>query len=433
MDSWTDDQIQAMRIGGNAKFRERMAAAGVPSNLSISQKYNSEVAAAYKAALKEEVSGKPFPQLPRYTPSNPSTSSSVSGSASSSNGGAYRTSTDSKGVEALSGESESDYVARQTRLREEARARMQAKFGQNGMQGIGSGGETKAPVNNYSNGGDYTESLSSAFSMLSSTVSSAASSVSSTIQQQDLGSKVSSGWNSLSSTLSDPNLTSSVKESASSGWGALSSQASSLWNSTTNSGSSENGISGLHSNLSSTGKYGQGISGGSSNNSSDHKADDWFANELSNQSTSNSKPPMSSTAAHASSAITSAPRNGGDVNGVEALPGETDAEYVARQNRLKEEAKARMKAKFGQGGMQGLGSSSSSFSSQSGFQRSAPPAAPVTKQPTLSGNNNSDSAVSVSRKNHTPNPVAAAPTRQPIKPKVKKPIEKDSMFAEFGL
>jgi len=54
---------------------------------------------------------------------------------------------DANGVEALEGETEAEYVARQTRLREEAAARMRAKFGGSGglnggmhMGGIGSGG-----------------------------------------------------------------------------------------------------------------------------------------------------------------------------------------------------------------------------------------------------------------------------------------------------
>jgi len=52
---------------------------------------------------------------------------------------------DTSGVEALPGESEADYVARQTRLREEAAARMRAKFGGSGglngrMGGVGSSG-----------------------------------------------------------------------------------------------------------------------------------------------------------------------------------------------------------------------------------------------------------------------------------------------------
>lgn len=52
---------------------------------------------------------------------------------------------DSQGVEALAGESEAEYVARQHRLREEAAARMRAKFGTSGglngrLGGVGSDG-----------------------------------------------------------------------------------------------------------------------------------------------------------------------------------------------------------------------------------------------------------------------------------------------------
>ena len=45
-----------------------------------------------------------------------------------------------------------------------------------------------------------------------------------------------------------------------------------------------------------------------------------------------------------------------DPNGMERLPGESDADYIARQTRLRDEAKARMAAKFGGGGMGGVGS-----------------------------------------------------------------------------
>ena len=43
-----------------------------------------------------------------------------------------------------------------------------------------------------------------------------------------------------------------------------------------------------------------------------------------------------------------------DASGVEALEGESEAEYVARQNRLREEAAERMRQKFGaSGGLNG--------------------------------------------------------------------------------
>jgi len=52
---------------------------------------------------------------------------------------------------------------------------------------------------------------------------------------------------------------------------------------------------------------------------------------------------------------------GEDPNGMERLTGESDEEYIARQTRLRAEAKSRMAAKFGGGGgrMGGVGSDSS--------------------------------------------------------------------------
>ncbi|NCP90841.1 MAG: hypothetical protein GW827_11490, partial [Flavobacteriales bacterium] len=50
---------------------------------------------------------------------------------------------------------------------------------------------------------------------------------------------------------------------------------------------------------------------------------------------------------------------GEDPNGIERLTGESEEQYISRQTRLRDEAKARMAAKFGGGGMGGVGSSSS--------------------------------------------------------------------------
>ena len=48
-----------------------------------------------------------------------------------------------------------------------------------------------------------------------------------------------------------------------------------------------------------------------------------------------------------------------DPNGAEALPGESTRDYIARQEKLKTEARARMRAKFGSGGLGGVGSDGS--------------------------------------------------------------------------
>lgn len=65
----------------------------------------------------------------------------LSSISSHSSGGGAKGAPDPNGMERLPGESDADYIARQTRLRDEAKARMAAKFGGGGMGGVGSGGE----------------------------------------------------------------------------------------------------------------------------------------------------------------------------------------------------------------------------------------------------------------------------------------------------
>jgi hypothetical protein len=55
---------------------------------------------------------------------------------------------DPSGIERLSGESDEQYVMRQTRLRDEARARMAAKFGGGGLSGVGSSTMSAPPSGN---------------------------------------------------------------------------------------------------------------------------------------------------------------------------------------------------------------------------------------------------------------------------------------------
>ncbi|RLN70148.1 hypothetical protein BBJ28_00022253 [Nothophytophthora sp. Chile5] len=295
MDSWTDKQVLQMQKGGNEAFREAFATAGVPTDLSISEKYNTPQAEAYRQRLTAVVEGRAPPSLPRYDPSMRKPASSSFSSASYAGGGAAGG--DTRGVEALKGESEQDYVARQIQLREEARARMAAKFGGNGMQGIGSGGETRAPPSASGGLGD----LSGAFSYLSTTVTTAASSAASLVKDKDLGSKVSSGWSYVQSTISDPALSQNVKSSASTGWSALSSGASMLLHtaqtvvdSTVGSGSASSGSGGLGSafprtnaELPATGKY-QGMGSSSMDSSSrDHDNDSWLDSQLGGSQSSN--------------------------------------------------------------------------------------------------------------------------------------------------
>lgn len=94
----------APQQGGNDSFREAFAAAGVPKDLSISQKYNTPQAEAYRKRLTALVEGGAAVALPRW---DPSSMRPAAGSTSGGHGAG-----DDRGMEALKGESEQDYVAR---------------------------------------------------------------------------------------------------------------------------------------------------------------------------------------------------------------------------------------------------------------------------------------------------------------------------------
>lgn len=98
MDSWTDKQIRQMQLGGNEHFRSEFATAGVPTTLSIQQKYNTPQASAFRERLSSLADGKPAVSLPKWD-------ASMMPQKASSGG-------DEKGMEALKGESEADYIAR---------------------------------------------------------------------------------------------------------------------------------------------------------------------------------------------------------------------------------------------------------------------------------------------------------------------------------
>mmetsp|Transcript_110410 Transcript_110410/g.235819 ORF Transcript_110410/g.235819 Transcript_110410/m.235819 type:complete len:433 (+) Transcript_110410:118-1416(+) len=120
MDSWTEKQIRAMETsGGNDGFVSFMQSRGIQKSMPIATKYNSKQAAYYKERLSRRLDGKTEP------PPDPGNYDPVSGG-------------DALGAEALPGETPEQYNERQQRLREAARERMRAKFGQGGMSGVGS-------------------------------------------------------------------------------------------------------------------------------------------------------------------------------------------------------------------------------------------------------------------------------------------------------
>lgn len=326
MDSWTDKQLALMQNGGNDKCNEYLKRHGIDARTPIKQKYESPVAQLYKEVLKARVEGRPEPtELPKPKPRAPYKPSPASGGSVGGGGGG-----DPSGMERLPGETDQQYIARQTRLRDEAKARMAAKFGGSGMGGVGSGGRTGSMAGigsnpNYNPNGGY-----------------GGVGVDSVVS--GIGSGIGNAFNFAASIVNDDatrqsvaNLGSSVKSTGASFWGGLTSTVSNV--STSIAQPQDDGMADLQrqfqakASTSTTGsKY-----GGFGSDSVSAAAGGFGA----------SGPSMGGPSAGAE-----APGlPGEDRNGVGRLTGETDQQYIARQTRLREEAKARMAAKFGGGGL----------------------------------------------------------------------------------
>ncbi|KAL3799473.1 hypothetical protein HJC23_013928 [Cyclotella cryptica] len=404
MDSWTPQQLSIMKLGGNQNCQAYLSSKGILPSTPIKAKYESDAAQLYKEILKARSEGRPEPTaLPPKTQNNNAyrPMSSVSSSVA---GGGSKGAPDPNGMERLPGESDADYVARQTRLRDEARARMAAKFGGGGMAGVGAsrmGGIGSDPSYNpntgYSGGvPDFSSASSAVFSGLGSAfgaIGTVASSVTAAVQDP-----------TTQRQLAD--LTSGVASTAGSFWGSLSAGASSLVNSVTapdGMGGSD-GLEDLqrqfHSqrNANPSSKY-AGFGSDNVMNSMGGGGGGAVPDFLSGPST-----------------LTEArPGPGEDPNGIERLSGESDEQYVMRQTRLRDEAKARMAAKFGGGGMAGVGSSSGGFGGGGGnYSSSASMSAPS------SGNFNS-----VVQQSRTPAPSSGNVAKIKV-------TSGDDFFANFG-
>lgn len=60
MDKWSNEQLQYMKLGGNAKCKEFFKKHGIPNSMSINDRYHTDVAASYKEKLKCLVNGTPW-------------------------------------------------------------------------------------------------------------------------------------------------------------------------------------------------------------------------------------------------------------------------------------------------------------------------------------------------------------------------------------
>lgn len=402
MDSWTEKQLALMKNGGNKKCNDYLKSKGIDPRTPVKPKYENDIAQLYKEKLKARVEGRPEPTSlppPRNKRAAAPSSAPANIGGFGSGGGAQMGSNDANGMERMTGETDQQYIARQTRLREEARARMKAKFGNNGgrMGGVGSSMQGIGSNPNYNPGSGY-----GGYGVGAPDMDNVINSVSGAF---------STGLSLVSSAVKDPAV-SQFTSTATAYGGTLASTATSVggsfWNSlkstvgeVASSVSQPDGNDGLaalqrdiQSHKPTTSKY-SGF--GSTNTSSmNPSSSSMFDNFGSNSGAMNSMPQQN----RVNGAVTPPPSGGvsmqeapglpgEDRNGMERLTGESDEQYVVRQTRLRDEAKARMAAKFGGGGLSSAGPSSSSYtpsvsrptsapSSGNGFSRMAPVPAPAT-------------------------------------------------------
>ena len=223
MDSWTDPQLALMKKGGNANCASYLSKNGILPSTPIKQKYESGPAQLYKEVLKARVAGLPEPtSLP--TPAPRSTGSTRStGSMGSSSGDRG----DPNGMERLKGETEAQYVARQTRLREEAKARMAAKFGGGGMGSMRSMGSSGGRMAGIGSDSSYDPNRGGYGAGAGLDVDSVVSGLGSAFAT--LGSYGQQGMSTISSYANDPNLKDNVNRSYNTGLAT----GASMWSSMT--------------------------------------------------------------------------------------------------------------------------------------------------------------------------------------------------------
>jgi len=421
MDSWSPKQLAIMKTGGNTKCASYLTSKGVNASTPLKPKYESPAAQLYKEILKARVEGRPEPtELPK--PKVRTGGTHFAGSIGK--GGA-----DANGMERLSGETDEQYIARQNRLKEEARKRMASKFGGSGglggsMGGVGSGGSRMSGIGSNPNynphsgygggpGGVDMDGLVAGFGSALSSFGSVAKVA------------ASSAANSAQSMMSDKetqrqlqNMSSSIATTGGSIWNTFSTSVTSVAASL----SQPDGLDGLND-------FNQQMS--SQRTASGSKYSGFGSDTMSAGGMPNNG--ANYGGASPASALQEAPgAPGEDRNGIERLTGESDEQYVLRQTRLRDEAKARMAAKFGGGS---LSSASSSLPTASATSSIAFAQNKVTAPSSGNGYNN----ITAPSSGNFGGGVRSAPTsgnwNEKVKPKpaVKLDVDaNDDFFASFG-
>jgi len=373
MDSWTEKQMALMKNGGNKKCNDYLKSKGISPDTPVKAKYESDVAQLYKEILKARVEGRPEPtSLPPLR--NKRATAPSSAGIGSGGGGGQMGSNDPNGLERLRGETDQQYIARQTRLKAEAKARMQTKFGNNGgrMGGVGSSSMQGIGSNsNYNpNGGGYgiaAPDMDNVISSVSGVFSSGLSMVSSAVNDQSTRDSVSNLANTATSV--GGSFASTATSVGGSFWNSLKTTVGDVATAVSKPDGAD-GLAALNRDVQSQMPMKSKYSGFGStdttsmNPSSSSMFDNFGSNSIGMGGISQQQPRRGADTppTSAGGALQEAPGlPGEDKNGMERLTGETDEQYVMRQTRLRDEAKARMAAKFGGGGMSSAGPSSSTY------------------------------------------------------------------------
>jgi len=416
MDSWTPKQLTTMKKGGNGKCAAYLTSKGVNKKTPIKQKYESPVAQLYKEILKARVEGRPEPtELPK--PKNSSNGANFAGSAG-------KAGDDANGMERLTGETDQQYIARQTRLKEEARKRMSAKFGGNrggSMSGVGSGGGRMAGIGSDPNynphsgfggaGGVDMDGLVAGFGSALSSFGSVAKVA------------ASSAAISAQSIISDQQTQRSLQNMSS----TIASTGGSMWSSFSTSVSSAAASLSQPDGFDSLQDFNQQMA--NQRPATGSKYSGFGSQTMGTGATPNNG--SSYGGASQASTLQEAPgAPGEDRNGIERLTGETDEQYVLRQTRLRDEAKARMAAKFGGGSLSSASSTlpTAATTSSMAFAQnniSAPSSGNTYSNKTTSVGNGARSAPSSGNWGAKVNP--------PAKPAIKMKVDSsEDFFASFG-
>jgi ADP-ribosylation factor GTPase-activating protein 1 len=212
MDGWSEKQLGSMRAGGNAKFVQALRDAGCPADMveldsppeqtakyqkMYENKYACNVMEPYRQRVVALRDGQEPPPIPGYE--KPGVG-------------------DVRGIEPLVGESEEDYCQRQAMLKEEAKARIAARCGGGGMQGIGSGGYTP-PGQGGGGAGLDTKALSDGAEKAAAAARAAA---------EQANAVLGSMFGKLSTAVKGNDVTSNAATIASSWWGKAAGAVTSL-------------------------------------------------------------------------------------------------------------------------------------------------------------------------------------------------------------